>query len=73
MCISVCIFAKVHTWIFFSEHFNFFFPTVPKSLGAFLQPDLADGEDEAINEDIIVLQKKLQQVKFLNFFALRKH
>ncbi|KAJ6986633.1 hypothetical protein NC653_019993 [Populus alba x Populus x berolinensis] len=25
-------------------------------------PDLADGEDEAINEDIIELQKKLQQV-----------
>lgn len=46
---------------------------VPKSLCAFLQPDLADGEDEAINEDIIELQKKLQQVKFLNFFASQKH
>lgn len=44
---------------------------VPKSLGAFLQPDLADGEDESINEDIIKLHKKLKQVKFLSFLLLK--
>lgn len=37
-------------------------------LGALFQPDLADGEEEAINQDIVELQKGLhQQVKFLEF------
>jgi hypothetical protein len=36
-----------------------------------LQPDLADGEDEVINQDIMELQKKLHQaVKVLKFFIL---
>jgi len=43
----------------------------PKHSGAFLQPDLADGEDEVINQDIMELQKKLHQaVKVLKFFIL---
>jgi hypothetical protein len=46
-------------------------PQAPKHSGAFLQPDLADGEDEVINQDIIELQKKLHQaVKVLKFFFL---
>lgn len=40
--------------------------TPPPPLGVLSQPDLADGDDEQINQDIVELLKELrQQVMFL--------
>lgn len=66
MCVSMYIYR------FFLSTFST--PPAPKHSGAFLQPDLADGEDEVINQDIIELQKKLHQaVKVLKFFSFQAY
>ena len=59
--------AHVCQFFFFFKQVDHIFHLPPPPLGVLSQPDLADGDDEQINQDIVELQKELrQQVMFLS-------